>query len=119
MLGRNIFMKLVSKIRCELKLQLQLQLQLLITQSEYVLAIYSLHSFHQYVCGLAPDTSSSLINSAFNCIVIALMLADPHALKVNILLLFNIYRSNIPIDTGEETQSLSTSHCFVATSSSF
>ena len=28
MLGRNIFMKLVSKIRCELKLQLQLQLQL-------------------------------------------------------------------------------------------
>ena len=25
MLGRNIFMKLVSKIRCELKLQLQLQ----------------------------------------------------------------------------------------------
>jgi hypothetical protein len=33
MLGRYIFMKLVSKIRCELKLQLQLQLQLQLIHS--------------------------------------------------------------------------------------
>ena len=64
-------------------------------QMEYVLAIYPLHSFLQLVCRLAPDTTSSIINSAFNCIAIAFILVGPQSLKVIILLLFHIYCSNL------------------------
>ena len=67
---------------------------------------------------LAPDTSSSLFISALNCIAITLTPADPLAPKVSTPLLSNIYCSNSPIDTGEESQSLSRSHYFVVTSSS-
>ena len=66
----------------------------------------------------APDTSSSLFISALNCIAITLTPADPHAPKVSTPLLSNIYCSKSPIDTGEESQSLSMSHYFVVTSSS-
>ena len=65
-----------------------------------------------------PDTPSSLFISALNCIAITLTPADPHAPKVSTPLLSNIYCSKSPIDTGEESQSLSMSHYFVVTSSS-